>query len=262
MFGIIYGLVNLGGRIVGSIQDGIIDSEHKKNMYDPKTNTYLDHNYSQRDIKTNQLRHEEIINGDKCLMGYSNKGSYIIRNLDEERRKHELNDFKNSDKTVVQYNLDEHVTDNCKGVRFIDVYNPDKLFVIREFKENNDTIANVYMDINTGFAIRCTDGELKKQKENAKNIEEKLNKLWETDSVSYNKELSEFKKIMGKRYYKIYRNPNGLHKVKYQNELIIQKFNECQDSIAEAFHNRNSNIYYGIPCGSEINRRLNYEWKN
>lgn len=261
MFGIIYGLVNLGGRIIGNIQDNIIDNEHKRNMYDPKTETYLDHNYSQRDLKTNQLRHEAIVNGDKCLMGYSNKGSYIVRNLDEERRKYELNSFKNSEKTVVQYNLDEHVKDNCKGVRFIDVFEPNKLFVIREFKENNKTIANVYMDIHTGFATRCTDGEIKRQNENARHIENKLNKLWKTDSVAYDREISEFKKIMVKRYYKIYRNSDGLHKVKYQNHLIVRRFNEQQDSIAEAFHNRDSDIYFGTPCGSEVNRRLNYEWK-
>ena len=254
MFGIIYGLVNIGGRIIGSVQDNLVDNEHKQTMYDSSTNTYLDHNYVQRDIATNQLRYEKIVDGDKCLMGYSNKGSYIVRNLDKERRIKELKEAKDNNKTVVQYNLDEHIKDKCQGVRYIDALDHNRLLVIREYKEENQVIAKIYMDVKTGLGIRCTDGEIERQNKCAQALAKELDELWNTDKDIYNKRISGLKKQIKKYYYKIYRNSVGFHKIVYQNDLIINKFNEHQEYKAKLYHERNSNIYFGRPCGSEIER--------
>ena len=98
MFGIIYGLFSLSMNAIGGIYNGIQNNKSKKNTYDPRTGTYIDHYGCTRDYLTDEYRNptgkwnKEKNRYENIIIGPGNK---IVRNLtEEEEQKEYANDWK------------------------------------------------------------------------------------------------------------------------------------------------------------------------
>lgn len=160
MFGILYLITGLVGKIGWSIKKNSRNIKCAKRTYNSKTNTYIDMYGVERTPNGKYCKTTtDIKTGD--IVQYNNNYQ-IIRNISEEDR---IKEYANDCYTVVRDSENRVFKDEKKyivGVRYTDK-KTGKKYVIRMFEvEDNGKKHRLhfYMDANNGKLIRLTDGEI------------------------------------------------------------------------------------------------------
>ena len=158
MFGLIYGLIGIIGRVGLSIKNISDERYCKKHFNDPDTNTYLDAYGTRRDIDTNGIRNViKDKNGDVVL---SDPFNNIIRNYSKEKRDAKYSNPKYTAIRMTDWNVDSI---GCRGVRFKDK-KTGELYVVRGFYVENFKHVKFFMSVDTAHLIRMSDGEMARPK--------------------------------------------------------------------------------------------------
>lgn len=162
MFGILYLITGLVGKIGWDIKESRENIKCAKRTYNSETNTYKDMYCVER--KTNGEYCHTTINPYTGDLVQYDKNHHIIRNFSEEER---LKVANQPGSTVIKmseinmYNQDNYIA----GVRFVDKKTRDE-YVIRSFRIEPDDSGigygvYFYMNASNGNLVRITDGERK-----------------------------------------------------------------------------------------------------
>lgn len=162
MFGILYLITGIVGKIGWSIKENNTNIKCAKRTYNSKTNTYIDMYGVERTPNGKYLHTtRNPYTGD--LVQY-NKDHKIVRNFSEEERQKES---MQSDCTVIKMSETNmhNPYDHIAGVRFMDKKTKNE-YVIRSFRvepynNRKGYCVYFYMDASNGKLIRITDGEKK-----------------------------------------------------------------------------------------------------
>lgn len=223
MIGIIFGLLNFGGRVVDSAHkavqnhDGYMRALKRKRDGTDNTNTYFDWQGTRRDLKTHEFRSVDLAvvesyGEDRCIRDiYGN----VIKNLSEEDRQQRLAQAKVDPlKTVALHRAIGNGTSTgqvirkyggdgyCEGPQYKDL-ETGEIYVARCFEG-----VVVYMDL-TGRLIRESD-RTKRDRRSGKHLpytESEINKF-----------IEEYNKTRVKK--------SDLGIPDYQNPLYIHKLNK------------------------------------
>ena len=160
MFGIVYAIIGIVGRIGWVNKQANANRESFRQTYNPKRGTYLDMYGAERKPNGEYCRTErDPVSGD--LIQRDDKRR-IVRNFSKEERTKIAN--KNDSTVIKMSELDMTGSDyvDIKGVRYIDKTTGDE-YVIRVFpiEDNNKTLIYFYMKTSDLSLVRITDGEKK-----------------------------------------------------------------------------------------------------
>lgn len=135
LFGLFYTAFGLGCKGAMGIKNSIEDSENRTKYRDNECNTYLDHNMTRRDLRTNhRMSVERSYKGDLWLKDCET--GHYVRNLSDERAEQQYQMEKakaargESDRTHIKYGKNEHYNDTIAGYRYKD-FKTGKLYVVR-----------------------------------------------------------------------------------------------------------------------------------
>lgn len=178
LFGLFYMTFRLGCKGAMGIKNSLEDSENRTKYRDDETNTYLDHNMTRRDLRTNhRMSVERSYKGDMWLRDCET--GHYVRNLSDERaeQKYQIEKAKAdrgaSDRTHIRFGNNDHHCDSVRGYRYKD-FKTGKMYVARSMvltKEECNMIGEYYslknynylkkvfalIDIDEKKAVRLTD---------------------------------------------------------------------------------------------------------
>lgn len=151
LFGLFYAALVLGCNGAKGISNFLEDSENRTKYRDNETNTYLDHNMTRRDLRTNHQMSVEKSNQGDIWLRDCETGHYV-RNLSDERaeQKYQIEKAKaargESDRTHIRYGDNDHRYDSIRGYRYKD-FKTGKLYVAKRMtltKEECDMIGEYF----------------------------------------------------------------------------------------------------------------------
>ena len=161
MFGIIYALIGIIGKIGWINKQANANKESFKRTYNPILGTYKDMYMAERKPNGEYCKTQiDPFTGDLVQIDSKNK---IVRNFSKEKR---INEANNCDNTVIKLSEIDMTGSpyvDVKGIRYIDKETNEE-YVIREFVvSNNYKSGGVYFYMRTSdmSLVRITDGEKK-----------------------------------------------------------------------------------------------------
>lgn len=135
LFGLFYTAFGLGCKGAMGIKNSLEDNENRVKYRHDETNTYLDHNMTTRDLRTNHRMSTETKWNGEIWLRDCDTGHYI-RNLTVERAEKKYQEEKAkaerglSDRTHIQYgNIDYH-NEKIPGYRYKD-FKTGEIYVVR-----------------------------------------------------------------------------------------------------------------------------------
>lgn len=169
MFGWIYVLLGVSGKIGGSIKGLFHDAKESEKAKNTFNRTYFDNKGKDRYVKNGRWVHITVINGDRVLEDVENKQIYL--NYSEEIRNKNRTEarkvaIKNGNRAYLYKTKRERIEkkDNIpfSGDLYQDVYNNNIYAVLNRYVNNTtkDGIVELYIDIKTGLFIGKSDTQI------------------------------------------------------------------------------------------------------